>query len=180
MEWDEDKHPRDEEGKFTGTGAKVYRQNAGYKEIIDEGKEEDSRKSLSKDDFFGEEFPALKGEEAVEKLLKEKRGYVKAAFTRDEVGDIALVWGDKNGGLLHTILKRDKLREQGIGQISGIEMARKIPIIMEKGVFNQDERGRMNIDLDEYRGALKPEYFNHKINWIVTAMEILQKKKPNG
>ena len=38
----------------------------------------------------------------------------------------------------------------------------------------------MNIDFNEYRVALKPEYFNQKINWIVTAMEILQKKKPNG
>ena len=38
----------------------------------------------------------------------------------------------------------------------------------------------MNIDFNEYRVALKPEYFNHKINWIVASMEILQKKKPNG
>ncbi len=155
---------------------KIYNSDPNTKD--NEGIEDS--KSPSIDDFFGEEFKGQKGKDAVEKLLKEKRGHIKAAFTRTEVGDIALVWGDKNGGLQHTILKRDRLRDQGIGQISGIDMAKKIPDIIENGVFNQDEKGRMNIDFNEYRVALKPEYFNHKINWIVTAMEILQKKKPNG
>lgn len=129
---------------------------------------------FDKDDFFGEEFQGIKGKDAIEKLLQEKHGYVKDAFERNEIGSIALVWGNKNGGLLHTILKRDRLKEQEKGHISGIEMVKKIPEIIQNGTFNQDVKGRMNIDYEGYRVALKPEYFNHKITWIVSAMEILQ------
>lgn len=39
MEWDESKHPRDEDGKFTDGGAKEYRQNTDYKEISESTKD---------------------------------------------------------------------------------------------------------------------------------------------
>ncbi len=131
-----------------------------------------AKKRKSKEEFFGEEFTGVKGKDAIEKLIKEKRGHVKNAFERPEIGGIDLVWGDKNGGLFHTIQKRDKLFEQGKGIIAGIDMARKIPEIIHKGEFNQDEDGRLNIDYKGYRVGLTPQYFGQKVNWIVTAMEI--------
>lgn len=51
------------------------------------------------------------GQAAVEKLLKEKQGHVKGAFSRKDIGDIDLVWGDEEKGLAHLIKNREK---QGI------------------------------------------------------------------
>lgn len=126
----------------------------------------------SSNDFFGEEFKNLKGKDAVDKLLKEKRGHVKNAFFREEVGGIDLVWGNEKGGLCHTIQKRDALLQKGKGKISGIEMVRKIPEILQKGEFSQDNKGRFNIEYGEYRVGILPTYYDKKINWVVTAMEL--------
>ncbi len=134
-------------------------------------------KSRSKGEFFGEEFTGVKGAEAIEKLLKEKRGHVKNAFVRPEIGSIDLVWGDENGGLLHTIQKRDKLLAKGTGHISGLDMARKIPEIIEKGKFDIDERDRPGFIYNNYRVAIRPTYYKEKLNWIVTALEIFPEKK---
>lgn len=38
MNWDESKHPRDDEGKFTDSMGKTYRQNASYADIVADGK----------------------------------------------------------------------------------------------------------------------------------------------
>lgn len=130
------------------------------------------KQGKSKDEFFGEEFTGYKGKEAIEKLLKEKRGHIKNAFERPEIGGIDLVWGDKNGGLLHTMQKRDKLLAKGKGHITGLDMARKIPEIIEKGQFDIDEQDRIGFIYENYRVAIRPQYFNDKLNWVVTALEI--------
>lgn len=130
------------------------------------------KKSKSKDEFFGEEFKGYKGEQAIEKLLKEKRGHIKNAFERPELGGIDLVWGDDKGGLLHTIQKRDRLFAEGKGNISGLDMVKKIPEIIKNGKVDDDKKGRINIDYDGYRVGVMPTFFNEKINWIVTAMEL--------
>lgn len=131
-------------------------------------------KNKSREDFFGEEFKGVKGKDAVEKLLKEKRGHVKNAFERPEIGGIDLVWGDENGGLQHTIQKRDKLLSRGIGSISGFDIVTKIPEIIENGTISSDDKGRINIDYGDYRVGVLPTFYADKVNWIVTAMEILK------
>jgi hypothetical protein len=50
-------------------------------------------------EFWGEKFEGFKGQEAINKLLQEKRGHIPAAFHRDDIGDIALIWGDEKAGL---------------------------------------------------------------------------------
>lgn len=77
--WDESKHPRDKDGKF-GSGEGEINSVSGKK---------------SKDDFYGEEFKGVKGKEAIKKVIAEKRGHVKDAFTRKDIGGIDLVWGDE-------------------------------------------------------------------------------------
>lgn len=132
------------------------------------------KKKKDKDEFFGTEYKGVKGADAIEKLLQEKQGHVKNAFERKEVGGIDLVWGDKDGGLLHTIMKRDRLLEQGKGNITGLDMVRKIPEIIEKGMFDIDEKDRPYVQFDNYKVSLRTKYDGEKINWIVTAMEILK------
>jgi hypothetical protein len=60
--------------------------------------------------FLGVEFKGYKGQNAVNKLQQEKRGYIVKAFYRNDIGDIALIWGDDKAGLAH-ILKDALNRE---------------------------------------------------------------------
>lgn len=131
------------------------------------------KKSKTQEEFYGEEFTGVKGSAAIEKLLQEKRGHVKNAFERPEIGGIDLVWGDEHGGLEHTIIKRDLLLNRGTGHISGLDMVHKIPEIIEKGEFNVDDRDRPGFNYDGCRVAVRPSYDGQKLNWIVSAMELL-------
>jgi hypothetical protein len=65
-------------------------------------------KAKTATEFYGEEIKGenLKGEKALNRLLKEQKGYIKAAFHRDDIGDIDLVWGDSEAGLCHIIRQR--------------------------------------------------------------------------
>lgn len=187
--WNESAHPRDKDGKFSDKSASELKSELmrelpekekfvkALRQYSDESNKDMRAKPLSKgknksqEEFFGEEFKSVKGVSAIEKLLQERRGHVKNAFERSEIGGIDLVWGDENGGLLHTIQKRDKLLDKGKGTISGIDIVYKIPEIIEKGKFFQDEKGRLNIDYEGYRVGIMPTFYQDKINWIVTAME---------
>lgn len=182
--FNEKDHPRDSDGKFTdgsehSESKKVIEATKKYssdprQDLTNISVRRQKEKGKPQDEFFGEEFTGVKGADAIEKLLKEKRGHVKNAFERPEIGGIDLVWGNENGGLLHTIMKRDKLLANGIGSVSGIDMVKKVPDIIEKGSINQDSKGRINIDYDGFRVGIMPAYFDNKVNWIVTAMEILK------
>jgi len=136
-----------------------------------------SGKNKTEKDFFGEEYVGFKGIDAIEKLLIEKSGHVKNAFERPELGGIDLVWGDKDGGLMHTIARRDKRLIEGKGTISGVDMARKIPKIVDNGVFNIDVNDRPYIELDGFRVAIKPTYDGKKLNWVISAIEIEKPEK---
>ncbi len=58
--------------------------------------------------LLGKEFTGVKGQKAVEKLLQEKQGHVKGAFTRQDIGDIDLVWGNEKQGLCHILARRNQ------------------------------------------------------------------------
>ncbi|MDE6504864.1 MAG: hypothetical protein K2L42_03240 [Clostridia bacterium] len=131
----------------------------------------EKRKNKNKDEFFGEEFKGFKGKDAIEKLLKEKRGHIKNAFERPEIGGIDLVWGDESGGLGHTIMRRDDQLQAGTGRTSGIDIARKIPEIIEKGKFSLGAGDRPNFTYNDYLVVVRPAFDGEKVNWVVTAME---------
>ena len=132
-------------------------------------------KAKSQDEFFGEEFKGYKGAAAIEKLLKEKRGHIKNAFERPEIGSIDLVWGDETGGILHTITKRERMLAKGEGHISGLDMVKKIPEIIENGDFNINEKDRPQFNYEEYKVVVKPTFDGKKLNWIISAMEDIEK-----
>ncbi len=70
--------------------------------------EEHTEGQLSKEvqKLLGKEFKGVKGQHAINKIYKEQKGHVKAAFHRDVIGDIAIFWGDKSCGLKHIIEHR--------------------------------------------------------------------------
>ena len=87
-------------------------------------------------ELLGKEYTGVKGRAAIDKLLKEKQGYVKAAFHRDDIGDIDLLWGNDSLGLQHIIKQREK---QGINITSFLD---DITDVIEKGQFYQkSDRG---------------------------------------
>lgn len=92
-EWKESEHDRDENGRFKGNG------KSNNVDTIENEKTE-----------YGEAFTQFKGKpkQAIEHLLKVRRGYVPGAFHRSDIGDIDLVWGNKHYGLKHIEKQRNK------------------------------------------------------------------------
>lgn len=128
-------------------------------------------KNKSHDEFFGEEFKGVKGQAAVEKLLKEKRGHVKGAFHRDDIGEIDLLWGDDNVGLKHIIKQREK---QGI---DSNEFVRNLSTVIEKGDFYQkSDRGNFEILYNGKMAIIAPEYHGNKVTFLLTAYKTRYKK----
>ena len=171
--FNDEEHPRNSEGEFISKDLQDLSAEQLKQKILSEQIPKE-KKGKSKEEFFGEEFKGVKGKDAIEKLLKEKRGHIKNAFERPEIGGIDLVWGDVHGGLSHTITQRDKKLAEGKGTISGIDMVMKIPEIIGKGIVDNDDKGRINIDYAGYRVGILPTIYEDKVNWIVTAMELLE------
>lgn len=173
----ESEHPRDSDGKFTVKEYSKMSTNElktiAQREYNEKTPKKTKPAPKSKEEFFGVEYKNVKGKEAIDKLLKEKQGHVKEAFYRKEVGFIDLVWGDDSGGILHVIKRRDKMKMMGKGNITGLEMVNKIPEIIENGDFLIDNLGRINFELDNYRVGIRVAFNGEKVNWIVSAMEIL-------
>jgi hypothetical protein len=118
-----------------------------------------------KEEFFGERFEGIKGKDAVNKLLREKRGYVPDAFYREDIGCITLVWGDVDGGLRHILKRRE---ETGIN----IEdFLNDITEVVEKGNLHRNEKdpNRRNVWHNKKLVIIETLYLNEKVNWVVSA-----------
>jgi hypothetical protein len=127
----------------------------------------------TKEKFFGKKFEGLKGKDAVDKLLWEKRGYVSDAFHRDEIGYIALVWGDEDGGLCHIVKKREEVG------IDVKDFLKNITEVIEKGNLHKDKNNpsRQNIWYDKKLVVVETVYLNEKINWVISAYKQRKENK---
>ena len=124
--------------------------------------------------FLGEEFKGYKGQEAINKLLEEKRGHIKAAFHREDIGDITLAWGDEERGLCHLISRR---KSKGIDTE---EFLSNIAEVVEKGRLHNHPKysNRWLIWYDGKQIAICADYNGEKMNWIITGF--YKKKEPSG
>ncbi len=203
MQFDENKHPRDGDGKFS------EKANAGRSEtdkyiqwaknnnidlpldsngaldtiqlqrMYDQSTEKDdddrapygSQEELNA--LLGEEFKGVKGQAAVDKLLKEKRGHVKGAFHRDDIGDIDLLWGDDYVGLKHILSRRE---EQGI---NSNEFVKDLAEVVERGEFEKRNKlGNFEFRYNRKMIIVAPEYHGNKITYVLTAYKTRIKKPP--
>ncbi|ELJ1597746.1 DUF3519 domain-containing protein, partial [Campylobacter upsaliensis] len=115
--------------------------------------------SLKED--FGENFAGYKGKEAVDKLLSEKRGQVKGAFYKEGLGEIDLVWGDKNYGLEHILNKHG-------GEFKNL--ARELSEAVENGKIVKDDKGRLRLEYENKIVGIKDNWKGEKTaHWVVTA-----------
>lgn len=149
-EWDESKHPRQKDGKFSETGG----DSVGGQ-----------RKMIKIEDFLGKEYTGVKGKDAIDKLMKEKQGFVRDAFSRVDIGNVALIWGNKDIGLCH-IIKRRKETGQDLATL-----LKKFPHIIERGELKKSG-GQFKIEYDGCRVVISPEFFGMEFQFVLTGYEL--------
>lgn len=154
-DFEESKHPRSDDGKFTGGGFGGGN-SIGFKQ-----------ESL---DLLGQEHKAPHGDAAVQKLLDCKNGHIKHAFIRSDIDDITLIWGNDAVGLKH-IIKRRKEENEDVD-----ELVSHLSDTIENGTLKINKRGRFVITKGKYQAIISPEIFNDKLNFLVTGYFVYDKK----
>lgn len=127
--------------------------------------------------LLGEEFKGYKGQAAVDKLVKEQRGHIKAAFHRDDIGDIDLIWGNDSLGLQHIIKQRtEEMNKNG----KSLDEKKKhidrllnnLADTIENGVFKKvNKRGSYEIKNKYFYAVVAPTYHQNKLVYVLTAFE---------
>ncbi|MGN8374013.1 DUF3519 domain-containing protein, partial [Helicobacter pylori] len=119
---------------------------------------------------------------AINKLLETKKGFVAGAFYKEGLGDIDLVWGNKDYGLEHILEKRKKqykrlglTNEQAKERTN--ELLKEIPNIIQKGLKEEDKPGYAVIILNNSKVVLSKfkgdnELKNH---YMITSFEVDEK-----
>ncbi|TPH91484.1 DUF3519 domain-containing protein [Helicobacter pylori] len=115
---------------------------------------------------------------AINKLLETKKGFVAGAFYKEGLGDIDLVWGNKDYGLEHILKRREKqAKNQGLNEQQAKEyalnIAKTIPEVIDKGV-KVDNNGRIAIEYKHMRVGLNDKWDNQKLEnkWVISSYEI--------
>ncbi|MGL2669306.1 DUF3519 domain-containing protein [Helicobacter pylori] len=114
---------------------------------------------------------------AINKLLETKKGFVAGAFYKEGLGDIDLVWGNKDYGLEHILKRREKqAKNQGLNEQQAKEyalnIAKTIPEVINKGV-KVERNGRVAIEYENIRVGLKDNWKGEKLpnHWVITGYE---------
>ncbi|EHE1098938.1 hypothetical protein J0E39_000932 [Campylobacter upsaliensis] len=148
-----------EEERKRAEAIKTAQENAYNAQEANLGNDILEPSSLKED--FGENFAGYKGKEAVEKLLAEQRGQVKGAFYKEGLGEIDLVWGDKNYGLEHILNKHG-------GEFKNL--ARELSEAVENGKIVKDDKGRLRLEYENRIVGIKDNWKGEKTaHWVVTA-----------
>lgn len=145
---------------------KSDRINTPYSEILSNDKDEEGFSETPEEitRLYGEEFKGYKGQAAIDKLLQEKRGHVKGAFHRDDIGDIDLLWGTETLGLQHIISHRES---QGV---NAYEFLKGLSEVVEKGEFaRKNNNGTFEFWHNGKMAVISPEYHGNKITFLLTA-----------
>ncbi|EJB42852.1 hypothetical protein HPHPA4_0586 [Helicobacter pylori Hp A-4] len=118
------------------------------------------------------------------KLLETKKGFVAGAFYKEGLGDIDLVWGNKDYGLAHIIERRTANKiNQGASEAEAKEYAynivKTIPEVLEKGTKGADHLGRVFVDYDNKRIGLNNIWKNEKLenHWVISSYELYDTEK---
>ncbi|WRD43827.1 DUF3519 domain-containing protein [Helicobacter pylori] len=115
---------------------------------------------------------------AINKLLETKKGFVAGAFYKEGLGDIDLVWGNKDYGLEHILKRREKqAKNKGLNEQQAKEYAlnvvKSIPEIIEKGKVGRDAQGHLKIETKDILVALRDNWQGEplKSRWVITGFE---------
>lgn len=122
--------------------------------------------------LLGREYIGYKGQAAIDKLMREKQGHIKAAFHRDDIGDIDLLWGCDTFGLQHILQRRE---DQGI---NSAEFVKGLSDVIEKGTFvKRNDRGNFEFVYDSKVAIVSPELYGNKLTFLLTAFKTHSKNR---
>ncbi|PUD03031.1 hypothetical protein C2S39_00860 [Helicobacter pylori] len=115
---------------------------------------------------------------AINKLLETKKGFVAGAFHKEGLGDIDLVWGNKDYGLEHILKRRiESYIKKGLkpkfAEQRALNLVRMIPEAIEKGKVGRDTQGRLKIETKDILVALRDNWQGEplKSRWVITGFE---------
>ncbi|WP_434647027.1 DUF3519 domain-containing protein [Helicobacter pylori] len=137
---------------------------------------------------WGHNYSEFKGDGlgAINKLLETKKGFVAGAFYKEGLGDIDLVWGNKDYGLEHILKRResdaiDKGMSKEEAKKYALEIINNIPNIISDGKLSKDDLGRLKIEFKNQRVGLNDSWKGEKLNnrWVITSYELNQSSR-NG
>jgi hypothetical protein len=162
----------DAQGKAHGEESGRYVETEGGS-----GSAEGESKSSPLEKLLGPEYTGVKGQAAIDKLLQERHGHVKAAFYRKEIGHIDLLWGHDGVGLQHIIKRRN---EDGYdGEAFLLELGECI----EKGSFRVHKNGTIISDRGNFEllfnnkiAVISPNYRDTGVTLVLTAFKTRSKK----
>ncbi|BAW48308.1 uncharacterized protein HPF23_0377 [Helicobacter pylori] len=145
--------------------------------VKDMQKEKEKVKTPSE---WGNHYSEFKGDGlgAINKLLETKKGFVAGAFHKEGLGDIDLVWGNKDYGLEHILKRREEqamakgLNEQQAKEYA-LNIVKSIPEAIEKGKVGRDIQGRLKIETKDILVALRDNWQGEplKNRWVITGFE---------
>ncbi|WP_187919032.1 DUF3519 domain-containing protein [Helicobacter pylori] len=138
------------------------------------------KQKLNTPSEWGPNYSEFKGDGlgAINKLLETKKGFVAGAFHKEGLGDIDLVWGNKDYGLEHILKRRiESYIKKGLkpkfAEQRALNLARMIPEAIEKGKVGRDTQGRLKIETKDILVALRDNWQDEplKSKWVITGFE---------
>ncbi|GHS48188.1 hypothetical protein JP0126_09350 [Helicobacter pylori] len=161
----------------------------GIKEVSTKSAEETKKgikgQKLETPSEWGHNYSEFKGDGlgAINKLLETKKGFVAGAFHKEGLGDIDLVWGNKDYGLEHILKRResdaiDKGMSKEEAKKTALEIINNIPNIISNGKLSKDDLGRLKIEFKNQRVGLNDSWKGETLNnrWVITSYELNQSR----
>lgn len=166
--WEDDKHPRTENGRFEHSESGSNEKDTDVEPVPERDPEDITN-------LLGEEFKGYKGNEAVDKLLQEKRGYIKDAFHNESFGDIALIYGDDGCGLCHIIKQR---KQQGFTDEKIKSLLYNLGDVITHGTVGQSKNGQGTFEIfkDGEVAVISPTLRGNDFTFVLTAYKSRRKK----
>ncbi|WQV49801.1 DUF3519 domain-containing protein [Helicobacter pylori] len=157
------------------------------KDMQKESEKGSKKQKLETPSEWGHNYSEFKndGLGAINKLLETKKGFVAGAFHKEGLGDIDLVWGNKDYGLEHILRRResdaiDKGMSKEEAKKYALKIINNIPNIISNGKLSKDDLGRLKIEFKNQRVGLNDSWKGETLNnrWVITSYEI--DKSRNG
>ncbi|AVV97479.1 hypothetical protein CEP77_07685 [Helicobacter pylori] len=150
------------------------------KDMQKESEKGSKKQKLDTPSEWGHNYSEFKGDGlgAINKLLETKKGFVAGAFYKEGLGDIDLVWGNKDYELEHILKRREKqAKNKGLNEQQAKEyalnIAKTIPEVIDKGV-KVDNNGRIAIEYKNIRVGINDDWYSEKLpnKWVISSYEI--------
>ncbi|UOS29470.1 DUF3519 domain-containing protein [Helicobacter pylori] len=155
------------------------------KDMQKENEKEIKGQKIKTPSEWGHNYSEFKGDGlgAINKLLETKKGFVAGAFHKESLGDIDLVWGNKDYGLEHILKRResdaiDKGMSKEEAKKYALEIINNIPNIISNGKLSKDDLGRLKIEFKNQRVGLNDSWKGETLNnrWVITSYELNQSR----